>query len=78
MGFRYETDPRVVLWTRLQQGYKSLVDKEFIAEMATQTGALTRGIKALPERMTRDSAGREVHDIQFVFYFSDCTFDISG
>lgn len=66
LGFRYETDPRAVLYARLNQGFKALVDKEFVGEMATQAGGRLIGTKALPERLARDGAFRQVSNTKFV------------
>lgn len=65
-GFRYETDPRVVLYARLSQGYKKLIDKEFIEEMAKEAGVRAIGTRALPERMARDIALRSAKDTEFI------------
>lgn len=65
-GYRYETDPRAVLYIRLMQGFKALIDKEYIGEMMALPGVRTIGMKAMPERIARDTAASQVRNTKFI------------
>lgn len=65
-GFRYQTDPRAVLFQRLNEGFKLLIDKEFIFEMAVATGARPVGAKALSQRMIRDATLQASKNTEFI------------